>query len=117
VPGSSVFVSEIYILIGAFQQQALLGVAAACAIVLAAMYMLRWYSALAHEGDGELVNEQTADLRPAELVVAVPLIVILLTLSAWPFGVMERIGQRSQPAIPALVDGHSDQIGTPVNYP
>jgi hypothetical protein len=47
----------------------------------------------------------------------VPLIVILLTLSAWPFGVMERIGQRSQPAIPALVDGHSDQIGTPVNYP
>ena len=55
VPGSSVFVSELYILIGAFQQQALLGAAAACAIVLAAMYMLRWYSALAHEGDGERV--------------------------------------------------------------
>jgi NADH-quinone oxidoreductase subunit M len=116
VPGSSVFVSEIYILIGAFQQQALLGVAAACAIVLAAMYMLRWYSALAHEGDGELVNEQTADLRPAELVLAVPLIVILLAMSAWPFGVMERIAPPGRSA--ALIS--SDQgpgLGTPVGYP
>ena len=116
VPGSSVFVSEIYILIGAFQQQALLGAAAACAIVLAAMYMLRWYSALAHEADGELVGDQTADLRPAELVVAVPLIVILLAMSAWPFGVMERIGQSSLRAIPISIDGGS-QIGTPVDYP
>jgi NADH-quinone oxidoreductase subunit M len=116
VPGSSVFVSEIYILIGAFQQQALLGVAAACAIVLAAMYMLRWYSALAHEGDGELVNEQTADLRRAELVLAVPLIVILLATSAWPFGVMERIAPPGQSA--ALIS--SDQgpgLGTTVGYP
>jgi NADH-quinone oxidoreductase subunit M len=116
VPGSSVFVSEIYILIGAFQQQALLGVAAACAIVLAAMYMLRWYSALAHEGDGELVNEQTADLRPAELVLAVPLIVILLAMSAWPFGVMERIAPPGQSA--ALISSDQGQgLGTPVGYP
>ena len=48
VPGSSVFVSELYILIGAYQQAALLGAAAALGIVLAAMYMLRWYSAIAH---------------------------------------------------------------------
>src|SRR4029077_2077465 len=40
VPGSSVFVSELYILIGAYQQEALLGAAAALGIVLAAMYML-----------------------------------------------------------------------------
>ena len=53
VPGSSVFVSELYILIGAFQQQAWLGAVAASAIVLAAMYALRWFSALAHEENGE----------------------------------------------------------------
>lgn len=92
VPGSSVFVSEIYILIGAFQEQALLGAAAALGIVLAAMYMLRWYSALAHEGDGERVEESTPDLGISELAVAVPLVLILLVMSAWPFGVMERIG-------------------------
>jgi hypothetical protein len=32
------------------------------------------------------------DMRSRELVIAVPLILILLAMSAWPFGVMERIG-------------------------
>jgi NADH-quinone oxidoreductase subunit M len=91
VPGSSVFVSELYILIGAFQQAALLGAAAALGIVLAAMYMLRWYSALAHEDDGERVPQGMPDLRPSELAIAVPLILILLALTAYPFGVMDRI--------------------------
>jgi NADH-quinone oxidoreductase subunit M len=92
VPGSAVFVSELYILIGAFQFQALVGAAAACAIVLAAMYMLRWYSALVHEGDGPNVSAETPDLRLGELGIAVPLVLILLVLSAYPFGVMERLG-------------------------
>ena len=91
VPGSSVFVSELYILIGAFQQAALLGAAAALGIVLAAMYMLRWYSALAHEDDGERVPAGMPDLRPGELAIAVPLILLLLALTAYPFGVMDRI--------------------------
>ena len=92
VPGSSVFVSELYILIGAFGEQPLLGAAASLGIVLAAMYMLRWYSAIAHEDDGAAIPEGMPDLRPSELAVAVPLIVLLLAASAWPFGVMERIG-------------------------
>jgi NADH-quinone oxidoreductase subunit M len=92
VPGSAVFVSELYILIGAFQFQALVGAAAACAIVLAAMYMLRWYSALMHEDDGPNVSPETPDLRLGELGIAVPLVLILLVLSAYPFGVMERLG-------------------------
>ena len=73
-------------------EQPLLGAAASLGIVLAAMYMLRWYSAIAHEGDGERVDATTPDLRLSELAVAVPLLLILLVLSAWPFGVMERIG-------------------------
>jgi NADH-quinone oxidoreductase subunit M len=92
VPGSSAFVSELYILIGAFGEQPLLGAAASLGIVLAAMYMLRWYSAIAHEDDGAAIPEGMPDLRPSELAVAVPLIVLLLAASAWPFGVMERIG-------------------------
>jgi NADH-quinone oxidoreductase subunit M len=91
VPGSSVFVSELYILIGAFNEQPLLGAAAALGIVLAAMYMLRWYSAIAHDGDGERIDPQMPDLRMPELALAVPLILILLVMSAWPFGVMERL--------------------------
>jgi NADH-quinone oxidoreductase subunit M len=91
VPGSTIFISELYILIGAFQFQALVGAAAALAIVLAAMYALRWYSALVHEGDGPDVTPQLPDLRLGELGIAVPLILILFAMSAWPFGVMERL--------------------------
>jgi NADH-quinone oxidoreductase subunit M len=91
VPGSSIFVSEIYILIGAFQQQAVLGAVAACGIVLAAMYMLRWYSALAHENDGERVSPETPDLRVSELAIAAPLLLILFAMTAYPWGVMQRV--------------------------
>jgi NADH-quinone oxidoreductase subunit M len=92
VPGSSIFVSELYILLGAFQQQAVLGGVAACGIVLAAMYALRWYSGLAHGANGERVTDDTPDLRRGELAIAVPLILILLAMSAYPYGVMRRIG-------------------------
>jgi NADH-quinone oxidoreductase subunit M len=91
VPGSSTFVSELYILLGAFRFEPLLGAAAATAIVLAAMYMLRWYSAIAHLGDGPRVDPAAPDFRPYELGIAVPLVLVLLAMSAWPFGVMERI--------------------------
>jgi NADH-quinone oxidoreductase subunit M len=91
VPGSGIFVSELYILIGAFQQQAVLGGVAACGIVLAAMYMLRWYSALAHEQDGENVSADTPDLRLGELAIAVPLILILFAMTVYPWGVMQRV--------------------------
>ena len=91
VPGSSMFVSELYILIGAFQRNAWLGAVAAIGIVLAAMYMLRWYSAIAQQSDGERVSEALPDLRPRELAIAVPLILLLFAMTAWPNGVMERL--------------------------
>ncbi len=91
VPGSSTFVSELYILLGAFRFEPWLGAAAATGIVLAAMYMLRWYSGIAHETEGERVDPATPDLRPYELGIAVPLVLVLLAMSAWPSGVMERI--------------------------
>ncbi len=91
VPGSSTFVSEFYVLLGAFERTAWLGAVAACAIVLAAMYMLRWYSALAHEDDRGEVHERTLELRGGELGIAVPLVVVMLALSAYPFFVTHRI--------------------------
>jgi NADH-quinone oxidoreductase subunit M len=91
VPGSSTFVSEFYILLGAFRFEPLLGAAAATGIVLSAMYALRWYSAIAHQTEGERVDPLTPDFRPFELGIALPLVLVLLAMSAWPFGVMERI--------------------------
>jgi NADH-quinone oxidoreductase subunit M len=90
VPGSSTFVSELYVLLGTFQKSALLGGVAACAIVLAAMYMLRWYSAIAHERNGPRVFPETPDMRGGELSIAVPLVLVLLAMSAYPAFVMDR---------------------------
>jgi NADH:ubiquinone oxidoreductase subunit 4 (subunit M) len=59
-------------------------VVGAGAIVLAAMYMLRLISAVLHERPGPAVTEAALDLRGAELGIVVPLVVILLALSAWP---------------------------------
>ena len=54
------------------------------AIVLAAMYMLRLISAVLHEEPGPAVTDAALDLRGAELAVVVPLVGLLLALSAWP---------------------------------
>ena len=79
VPGSSAFVSELYILIGAFRQNAWLGSVAAIAIVLAAMYMLRWTGgASPTRRTARQVAKDTPDLRIGELGIAVPLLLILL---------------------------------------
>ena len=49
VPGSALFASEFLVLLGAFRDWWLIGALASAAIVLAAMYALRWISALLHD--------------------------------------------------------------------
>ncbi|HEV8098391.1 MAG TPA: hypothetical protein VGP56_04540, partial [Gaiellaceae bacterium] len=68
----------------------------AVAIVLAAMYMLRLISAVLHRSPGRAVTEAALDLRPAELGIVVPLVAILLVLSAWPAAITERSFAGSQ---------------------
>jgi NADH-quinone oxidoreductase subunit M len=84
VPLSSSFAGEFLILAGVFQQGWAWAVVGGVAIVLAAMYMLRLISAVLHEQPGAAVTEAALDLRSAELAVVVPLVALLLALSAWP---------------------------------
>jgi NADH-quinone oxidoreductase subunit M len=84
VPLSSNFAGEFLILAGVFQQGWAWAVIGAGAMVLAAMYMLRLISAVLHQGVGPAVSEAALDLRVGELAVVVPLVAILLGLSAWP---------------------------------
>ena len=84
VPLSSNFAGEFLILAGVFQQGWGWAVVGAVAIVLAAMYMLRLISAVLHEEPGPAVTEAALDLRGAELAIVVPLVTLLLVLSAWP---------------------------------
>jgi NADH-quinone oxidoreductase subunit M len=87
VPGSAAFAGEFLILAGAFQRAWWWAVIGAAGIVLAAMYMLRLISAVLHEARGSMVDDAALDLRPGELALVVPLVGVLLALSAWPAGI------------------------------
>ena len=90
VPGSTAFAGEFAILAGVFQTGWGYAVVGAVAIVLAAMYMLRLISAVLHQSPGPAVSPAALDLRPAELGVLVPLVALLLVLSAWPAAITDR---------------------------
>jgi NADH:ubiquinone oxidoreductase subunit 4 (subunit M) len=66
-------------------------VVGAIAIVLAAMYILRLISAILHQEPGSAVPAEALDLRPAEIGVIAPLLVVLLVLSFWPAAITERV--------------------------
>jgi NADH-quinone oxidoreductase subunit M len=106
VPGSAAFAGEFAILAGVFQQGWFYAVIGAVAIVLAAMYVLRMISAVLHQKPGPSVSESALDLRPGELAILVPLIGILLFLSAWPAAISDRatagIGQRAAAGQPIV---------------
>ena len=87
VPGSAAFAGEFLILAGSYQRAWWWAVIGAGAIVLAAMYMLRLISAVLHEARGSTVSAAAMDLRPGELALVVPLVLVLLALSAWPAGI------------------------------
>jgi NADH-quinone oxidoreductase subunit M len=99
VPGSNLFASEFLVLLGSFQRSWLIGTLAAAGIVLAAMYMLRWISAILHDAplDRQLGLEAATpgeyrDLRWAAIPV-VPLVVAVLALSISPYLVTHRVSR------------------------
>jgi NADH-quinone oxidoreductase subunit M len=99
VPGSTAFAGEFSILSGVFFAGWGYALVGAIAIVLAAMYMLRLISAVLHVSPGPAVSEAALDLRPAELGFLVPLVALLLVLSAWPAAITDRSFVNSGTAI------------------
>jgi len=98
VPGSAAFAGEFLILAGAFQRAWWWAAIGAGAIVLAAMYMLRAISAVLHEARGSTVGDEALDLRAGELALIVPLVGVLLFLSAWPAAISHHTGSSSTQA-------------------
>jgi NADH-quinone oxidoreductase subunit M len=84
VPGSVTFAGEFLIMAGVYEQGWGYAVVVAIGIVLAAMYVLRVISAILHVKPGRAVSDDALDLRPGELGLVLPLILVLLVLSAWP---------------------------------
>jgi NADH-quinone oxidoreductase subunit M len=106
VPGSATFAGEFLIMAGAYDQGWGYSVVVALGIVLAAMYTLRVISAILHVKPGRAVRDEALDLRPGELALVLPLLLILLGLSVWPALVSESAfsGATGWSAFPGLED-------------
>jgi NADH-quinone oxidoreductase subunit M len=98
VPGSTNFAGEFSILAGVFDRGWGYAAVGAAAMVLAALYALRFISAVLHERRGSAVREEADDLVGGELTLVVPLVAILAVLSAWPAAISERSFPADQPA-------------------
>jgi NADH-quinone oxidoreductase subunit M len=106
VPGSSAFASEFLVLLGAFEAKAVVGVIASLAVVLSAMYMLRWISALLHDREGDAVGASNPpDLKSGALGAIFPLVAAVLALSFYPHAVTRRVDvPASKLAVPAATE-------------
>ncbi len=106
VPGSSAFASEFLVLLGAFEAKAAVGVIASLAVVLAAMYMLRWISALLHDREGDAVGASNPpELSSGAFYAIIPLVAAVLALSFYPHAVTRRVDiPASQLAVPAATE-------------
>src|SRR5438270_12534082 len=102
-PLSRAFAGEFLVLAGVFRQGWGWAVVGAAAVVLAAMYILRMISGVLHQDVGSAVPDAALDLRPAELAVVVPLVGVLLALSAWPASISQRSFPANQPT--ATIEG------------
>jgi NADH-quinone oxidoreductase subunit M len=90
MPGSSNFVGELYILFGTFQTKIVYGLVASVGVVLAAVYMIRFYQRSMHNPVGTHVESRDLALG-RELGVIAPLGLIILVLGVYPNFLLHRI--------------------------
>jgi NADH-quinone oxidoreductase subunit M len=106
VPGSTTFAGEFAILSGVFRGEWdsswLLAAIGSAAVVFAALYVLRFISAVLHTADKDeaLAGVRTrerfgGDLSRFELAVLAPLLIALLALSAWPAALKRPMNETS----------------------
>jgi NADH-quinone oxidoreductase subunit M len=99
LPGLSQFVSEILVLISAFDYAWYVGAVAVTGIVLSAVYVLWAYQRMMT--GPEVPEGDTRDLNPRELLVVTPLMVGLVLFGFYPAPLLEV----SNPTVYALLDG------------
>jgi NADH-quinone oxidoreductase subunit M len=90
LPGLSAFISEVLVLLGAWQYNKVLAIIAASAVVLTAAYML-WMLQRVWLGPVNEKYADMADVTPREVITLVPLAVIVLILGVYPHAVLDLI--------------------------
>jgi NADH-quinone oxidoreductase subunit M len=120
LPGLSPFVSEILVLIGAFDYHWWVGAVAVSGIVLAAIYVL-WMYQRTMTGPTPPTAEGTRDLGRRELAAIAPLMLALVLLGFYPkplldvanptiYSLLEHVGVSDDPpAVPAAENGSAEE--------
>jgi NADH-quinone oxidoreductase subunit M len=91
LPGLNGFVGEFPILLGTYQAAPWAGVLAAFGAVLAALYLLWAYQRMFHGPLEGVENETTTDLRPIEIGVLTPLVVLIVLIGVYPKPLYDRV--------------------------
>jgi NADH-quinone oxidoreductase subunit M len=91
MPGSANFVGEFLILTGAFQTKIVYAIVAGAGVVLAAVYMIRFYQRSMHNPLGP--GAESRDMSVADGAVLVPVIAVILFLAVYPQFVLARSEQ------------------------
>ena len=92
MPGSSNFIGEFFILLGAFQAKLAITVAAFIGVALAAVYALRLYIRSMHNRVGPDVDPREMSLRDG--LVLVPMMLVVIALALYPQIALKR-GERA----------------------
>ena len=89
LPGTSGFVGEFLILVGAFEANTWVAALATIGIILGAAYMLYLYRRVVF---GKLEKEDLKsilDLKPREIAIFVPLVAVTIWMGVWPAPFLE----------------------------
>ena len=91
MPGSGNFVGELLILFGAFNTKFVYGIVASVGVVLASVYMIRFFQRAFHAREGAGV--QSRDILPAgpDLATIAPLIAVIVALGVCPQIVLSKL--------------------------
>ncbi|HOO82550.1 MAG TPA: NADH-quinone oxidoreductase subunit M [Alphaproteobacteria bacterium] len=106
LPGTSGFVGEFLVLLGAFQVSTLVAALAATGVIIGAAYMLILYRRVVF---GPRVNDDALsmpDLNWRELGLLVPIVLLVLWLGVFPGVVTEKIG----PSVDKLITEYNAKL-------
>jgi NADH-quinone oxidoreductase subunit M len=106
LPGTSGFVGEFLVLMGAFQANTWVAVLATIGIILGAAYMLFLYRRIIFGKLTKADLRDLLDLSPREVAVFAPIVVLVLWLGVYPQPVLDIFG----PAVEQLVRNHQTAL-------
>jgi len=114
LPGTSGFVGEFLILIGAFQDNTWVAFLATIGIILGAAYMLWLYRRVVF---GKITRDDVKgmlDLSPREVAIFAPLVLVVLWMGIYPSSFLNVISVSVEALIQNYQTALTDGVGTSV---